>query len=405
MTGVTTTTTAAILKTLWPQSRVEDLVYADHPLLAMMPKMESFYGANLVLAFRYSDSQGRSPVFSTAQANVGAFSAAKVTLTRVKDYQVCQLDSEAIEASENDKGALIAALDTELESGFNNISRSLATALYGSGSGKLGQGATITDTNTITLANVDDIVNFEVGMSVVAAQTELGALRDSGDATPVLTVNRDAGSFTILVSDIGSLGATDYYFAEGDAPNNTGVMAKVTGLKGWIPATAPGATAFFGLDRTPDVTRLAGLRIDCTGLNPEEAVVTVLSKQSREGGRPSHMMTNHKDFRGIEISIGSKVEYEMASVGNIGFTGIKVIGPKGVAVVHADQDCTSGTMFSLQLNTWKLYSLKKAPRIFDRDGNKLSRVYNADSWEARIGYFAQLGCTAPGYNANVVMPA
>ncbi len=405
MVGVTTTTTAAILKTLWPQSRVEDLVYADHPLFAMMPKSESFYGANMVLAFRYADSQGRSTDFATAQANVGAFASAKVTLTRVKDYQICQLDSEAIEASENDKGALISALDTELESGFNNISRSLATALYGNGSGLLGRGATITNTNTITLENVDDIVNFEVGMQVVAAATETGALRDSGDATAVLTVDRDAGSFTILVSDISSLGATDYYFVEGDAPNNTGVMAKVTGVAGWIPATAPGATAFFGLDRTPDVTRLGGLRIDCTGLNPEEAVVTVLSKQSREGGRPSHMMTNHKDFRGIEISIGSKVEYEMASVGNIGFTGIKVIGPKGVAVVHADQDCKSGRMFSLQLNTWKLYSLKKAPRIFDRDGNKLSRVYNADSWEARIGYFAQLGCVAPGYNANVTMPA
>jgi hypothetical protein len=43
--------------------------------------------------------------------------------------------------------------------------------------------------------------------------------------------------------------------------------------------------------------------------------------------------------------------------------------------------------------------------ILDLDGNKLSRVYNADLWEARICYFAQVGCEAPGYNATVVMPS
>ncbi len=398
MTGVTTTTTAAILKTLWPQSRVEDLVYKRHPLFAMMPKMEGFFGANLVLAFRYADSLGRSAAFATAQTNVGAFSSAKVTLTRVKDYQVCQLDSESIEATENDKGALIAALDTELESGFNNISRSLATALYGTGSGSLGRVGSFTAT-VITLKNIDDVAKFEVGHRIVASSADTTGSRNSAAVMPITAVDRDLGTLTADTSLVAALANDDYLQLEGDW------NAKVTGLAGWIPSTAPTSASFFGLDRTPDVTRMAGLRIDCTGLNPEEAVVTVLSKQNREGGSPSHMMTNHKDFRGIEISIGSKVEYEMASVGNIGFTGIKVIGPSGTATVYADQDCDSGRMYSLQLDTWKLYSLKKAPRIFDRDGNKLSRVYNADRWEARIGYFAQLGCTAPGFNANVTMPA
>lgn len=400
---VNTTNTAAILKTLWPQERVEDLVYADHPLFAMMPKMEGFYGANMVLAFRYADSAGRSANFVKAQANQGNFASAKVTLTRVKDYQICQLESEAIEASENDKGALIAALDTELESGFNNISRSLATALYGTGSGSISRVGSFTAT-AVTLKNIDDVAKFEVNMKLTASATDTGATRNASAATLITGVDRDLGVITCDTTLIAALANDDFLQIEGDAQNG-GAALKVTGLAGWIPRTAPTATMFFGLDRTPDVTRLGGLRMDCSGLNPEEAVVTVLSKQSREGGRPSHMFTNHKDFRGIEISIGSKVEYEMASIGNIGFTGVKVIGPKGVSMVIPDQDCDSGLAYSLQLNTWKIYSLKKAPRIFDRDGNKLSRLSNADSWEARIGYFAQLGCTAPGYNANVLMPA
>lgn len=398
MTGVTTTTTAAILKTLWPQGRVDNMVYKDHPLFAMMPKSEAFFGANLVLAVRYADSAGRSATFAKAQANVGAFASSKFTLTRVKDYQICQLDSEAIEASENDKGALIAALDTELESGFNNISRSLATALYGTGSGSIGRVGSFTAT-AITLKNIDDVAKFETGMKLVASSADTTGSRNSAAATPVTAVDRDLGIVTCDTTLIAALANDDYLQIEGDW------NAKVSGLAAWLPSTAPTATPFFGMDRSVDVTRLGGLRIDCSGLNPEEEAVTVLSKLAREGGRPSHIMCNHKDFRGIEISIGSKVEYEMASVGDIGFTGIKLNGPKGPVTVHADQDCDSGTAYALQMDTFKLYSLKKAPRIFDRDGNKLSRVYNADSWEARIGYFAQLGCHAPGYNANVVMPA
>jgi hypothetical protein len=41
----------------------------------------------------------------------------------------------------------------------------------------------------------------------------------------------------------------------------------------------------------------------------------------------------------------------------------------------------------------------------DQDGNRMLRIYNQDALEARIGYYAQLGCDAPGYNATIAMPA
>jgi hypothetical protein len=55
----------------------------------------------------------------------------------------------------------------------------------------------------------------------------------------------------------------------------------------------------------------------------------------------------------------------------------------------------------LQLDVWKLYSLGKAPRILDADGLKMLRESSADAVEVRAGYYAQLGCRAPGWNANV----
>lgn len=404
---VTSTDMKAILKTLWPQSRVENLVYKKHPLLAMLPKDEGFYGENMVLAVRFADTQGRSATFSTAQANATAFQARKFVLTRAKDYQVITLETEAILASKKDKGALIKALDTEMQSGMNNISKSLATALYRGQSGAIGNLASDPGTGTtLALANINDVTSFEVGMKIVFAATATGALR-AGGARTISAVNRDSGAIEVSAAMDAAVGSGDFIIAEGDAAGGSGSGNKVSGLADWLPSAAPtvgGGDSFFGVDRSVDPTRLAGLRVDASGLNPEEALVTSLSRLAREGGDPSHLFLNHADFRNVEIALGSKVQYEMMSVGGIGFNGLKVIGPNGPVKVVADQDCPQGVGYVLDMSCWKLYSLEKCPQVIDLDGNELRREASADRFESRIAYWAQLGCEAPGFNARVIMP-
>ena len=55
----------------------------------------------------------------------------------------------------------------------------------------------------------------------------------------------------------------------------------------------------------------------------------------------------------------------------------------------------------LTMNVWKLYSLGKAPKILDTDGLKMLRESTSDAVEVRVGYYAQLGCRAPGFNVNI----
>jgi hypothetical protein len=403
---VTSTDTRAILKVLWPQSRVENLVYADHPFLAMVPKSEDFYGENMVIAVRVGDTQGRSATFATAQANISNFQAKKFIITRAKDYQLFSLETEAILATKRDKGALIKALDVEIESAMNNISKSLAISLYRGQSGYLGQLLDDPGTGTtLNLKNPNDVTSFEVGMKIVFSATKTGALR-AGGARTISAVNRDTGVLTISAAADAALGSDDYIFAEGDAAAGSSVL-KVSGLEDWLPSTAPvlGSDSFMSLDRGSDPTRLAGLRMDVSGLNPEEACVTIFSRQAREGGKPSHLMTNHADYRNIEISLGSKICYEDLKVGEIGFQAIKINGPKGPVRILADQDCPAGRGFALDMRHWKLHSLEKCPQMLDLDGNKLSREASADRWEGRIAYFAQLANSAPGYNANATLPS
>lgn len=409
---VSVTNSAYILKTLWPQKRVVNEVYKDHAFLAMVPKSEQFYGENMVIAVRIADTQGRSASFSTAQAAAGNHQGKRFYITRASDYQVVSLSTEAILASKNDRGALIKNLDTEMQSGMNNISKSLATALYRGQSGYLARIGAITSA-TITLANINDVTSFELGMILVASASKTGANRSTPATATITAVDRDtgvlgfaAGTFTGTNWSASSSG--DYLFASGDNANGSGSGNKVSGLEDWLPSTAPtSGDSFFQVDRSVDTTRLAGLRMDVSGLNPEEGLITVLSRLGREGGRPDHAFTNHLDFRNIEFQLGSKVVYKQSSVGEIGFTGLEVVSGsgRGTCTLYADQDCPAGRLYALQLDTWKLHSLEECPMIMDLDGNKLSRVYNADLWEARICYFAQTACEAPGFNATVVMPS
>jgi hypothetical protein len=55
----------------------------------------------------------------------------------------------------------------------------------------------------------------------------------------------------------------------------------------------------------------------------------------------------------------------------------------------------------LQMDVWKLYSLGAAPKLLNQDGNRVLRQSDEDGVEIRTGYYAQLGCRAPGFNIRL----
>ena len=126
-----------------------------------------------------------------------------------------------------------------MQAGINNISASLAQSLYGDGTGAKGQSAS--NSSPITLVNINDITNFEVGMVIVAASSATGSIRSGSGA--ITAVDRDAGTIT-YTGTITSLTANDYLFTQGDAPNG-GANVKVSGLPP-DSSSAPAPTAFFG---------------------------------------------------------------------------------------------------------------------------------------------------------------
>lgn len=397
-----TTSYAYALKTLYPDKRVETMAYKDNPFYAFVPKNQKFFGENRVVPVIYGDPQGRSAVFATAQANKDNHRGVKFTITRASDYSLASITSEVIEASANDSGALMQASKTEMDGAFNSIIRSCAIALYGSGTGVIGQisSAAIAG-STVVLAQPDDITNFEVGQKLQLSATDGGgALRSAGATMTVATVDRSAGTFTTVAGVVASIAAAaplDYIIQQGDYD------AKLKGLAAWLPSAAPGATPFFGVARNVDTTRLGGVRYDGSGVPVDEALIEGAYRVGREGGTPSHCFLNYAQFANLQKALGSKVEYTDLSVGEIGFRGIVVHGPKKPIQVFADQNCPKGVAYLLQLDSWTLHSLGQVPKILNLDGLDMLREASSDGYEFRIGYRAQLACNAPGFNARITL--
>jgi hypothetical protein len=394
---------APALKQYYSNTRVENMVYRDHPFMAMLAKDENFYGKNLPLPIIIGTPQRRSASFAIAKANGSSSTLRDFLLLRKKDYSLASIDNETAEASENDKGAFLKALTVETDGAFQAASISMASSLFRDGSGAIGQIATGGITGAVvTLADVEEIVNFEIGMTVqFAAAKSTGALRSTGSTLEIIAVDRDLGkiTFSANVSTLADVVALDFLFAEGDRNE------KLSGLDAWLPYVAPTlGDSFFGIDRSVDPVRLAGVRIDGTAMPVEEAFIKGGARVNREGGNPDIALCSYNRWEQLNKALGSKVQYNVTQAygrADIGFQGIAVKTNKGIMNVVADPFCPDDKGYLLTSKSWKLYSLKKAIRILDLDGNKMLRDGNSDSVELRIGGYSQLGCNAPGHNGVI----
>ena len=414
------------LKKLWPQDRIKNLAYKDHPFFAMVQKNEDFYGESMYIVMQDRRPAGRSATFSTAktisETSYGSPGGCRFLLERAKDYAVFGMDTESMLASSRDVGSMIKGYDRTMQGAVEGLSASLASSLVRGKSGLRGVVSVDTATDSgsadyilITLTNKEDIVNFEPGMYVSFSASESAITAQDVLNTGTLTelavgaVDRDAGTFRAMLgaaasSDVNvDLSASyPYIFEAGDfTTGSTGL--KSLGLIDWLPSTAPTSASadFLNVIRSVDPVRRAGARIDISSLNPEEGLATALTKMAVHNASPRSMFVNPTDYLNFILSLGSKVETEYMSVATIGFESLKVRGPRGIVSVIGDPDVPKATGYLLDMGTWTFHSMGAAPQVLDQDGAILHRAESSDLWQGRMVYFGNLACDAPGHNANV----
>jgi len=215
-------------------------------------------------------------------------------------------------------------------------------------------------------------------------------------------VDRDAG--TITLDDSTGYVDTDFLFQIGDANNNGARPSKLVGLDGWLPETKT-ATLFFGVDRTADATRLGGVFYDADAAsdNTEDGLVNAGARLFTEGGRPDVVMVNPIRLAILDRLLEARGNYEKVDSvdADVGFDSIRIHTGGGTVRVVGDPWCPKNVGYMLQRDTWSLCSVGEAPQILTHDGMRVLRNAAADSIEVRAGYYANLACSAPGWNCRI----
>jgi hypothetical protein len=400
------------LKERYTPETVEDLTMKDHVFLAHVKKNESFSGDALnvpVIAVNPQGIAGSSlAVAQTNSTNLGGF---KFQLT-VGDYRgSVSIGDKVIKASRGQEGAFLRNQIAEVDGLYAQMAENLATYCYSNGGNSLGAIGTL-NTNSIVLSDTSQIVNFEVGMQCVFSSGDGSStghsLRASGANALVTAVDRETGTITFTTGELAavtSLAAADYIFREGDFVGNTGV-AIFAGLGAFITATNSPA-ALYGMTRTSDPARLAGIRVpsaDVAGRSIDERLqrLAVYMTGRNKGPGGDKVYLNPEDWQNLHNALGSRVVIKNDEH-NVrwGFDGIQMVLAGRTCMVYSDRHCPKGVGWILLSKTWTMHSMGKLIHRVNGDGLESLRAGTANDYEIRLISYPALCTNAPGYNGRV----
>lgn len=421
----------AALKELYVDDKdyMKNIVYSKNPWLAMIPKNESpdgFAGKYIPVPLEYGNPQGRAHTFANAQNQQTASDVVSYFVYAIQDYQLVTITNLLMEQTKSNAGAFVDEASRTMDNGFRNISNNMAFELFSGGTASRGQissaGITYSAPNlSFTLTNSQQVVQFEVGMTLQASTTDGGAALQNVpgtiDAIQITSVNRGSGLITGVVvqgSPQLSWGAGDFLQVLGDigigGSTTIAGMLGLSGLAAWVPFVDPPSNDnFWGVNRSADPTRLAGLRYDGSAQTISEGLTSALAFGNREGASFDLIIIDFTSYATLINELGAKVQYVMLEHDEVevAFEAIHFHSAYGKIPVVADRSCQAQTAWCLTTDTWKLRSLGKAPHIltYGMEGLEGLRVGNADALEIRIAYYGNVICCAPGYNMNVRLSA
>lgn len=390
-----------ILKVLYPKGVSEVLAPECAAFKLLKKDPDALRGEYKSIVVQHTGSAGASADFATAQSNKNPSKFVKFMVDAMTDYAVDSIDGKLIAQAKGNSDALVNGVKAVSDSLIYTIGRNIASNLYGDGSGTIGVIATGSDvsTTTITLANATDVIRFEPNDKVQLWDGSSSTPRDSGATVTIVSVDPDNGTITADAAwnTISGAAVSDHIIKEGNFFN------VATGFAGWLPDTAPGSTDnFFGVNRSVNPNRLAGVRVDGSGSNVDEALVMAANKVAMYGGRPDTAFINHMDFMDVVISRQSHLQIkDGTNTTHLGFESFKILGPAGVIEVFPDAYCPKGKAYLLTRSTWTIGSADPVPQFIDNDGSVLDRHASEDAFEIRLRAYWNLYCNAPGHNAVV----
>lgn len=406
----TITTWDAFLKERYLDNQVvEDLTHKSHKLLANTKKDEGFTGDGMPYPLIYGNPQGLGGTFSVAQTNATNISGAKFTLTSGDYFGVVDIGDKVIKASRNNPGAYLSNKTAEIDGLYTQCADDLEGFMFGNSGGSIGRRASAS-TNVITLSEPSQAGNFHVGMTVVASDADGSGSSDAlrTGSTTVASVDVNAGTVTLTsAAAITSFADNDYLFRQSAFRGSTSVFI-IHGLGSFIwPDSSP--PAVYGMTRTADVTKLAGVRVPAAqlvGKNIQERLrlLGVYMTGRADGPGADEVYLNPEDWDALETNLMSQGTRALTDTNTrFGFKMLEMTLGGESAKIYSARKCPRGTAFALKQSSWCMMSMGPLFAPQNEDGLEMLRKASSTDYEFRLIMYPTYATNAPGWNGRVAV--
>jgi len=395
-------------------SRPPELTWKQkHALLDHLPKMKAFEGEPGYWIWNIDyDHAAVSQNFAQALANRRPGSTIKFGTDAADIYSVAQFDAKTLRRARSNVGAFADTLESAYTNHMSAVIKRLAWGIYRNDNGYLATLSSVTaGSSYVTLTNRRDVYAFSVGAMLEFDDTATGASPKAETGADNFTITKiDAVNGRLYLTGIDgatNIAASDYVFILGDSKTN---QASFLGLESYFPATVSSGESFSStaVDRSAMRTRLAGHYLDGTSMALDDAIQEMLHEISyTSNGACTGIYMAPANMNVLARLCDAQVVRDPLGKGGIGYSGFEFAsGVQGNVTVYGDPACQSTDVWCLDTNSMALGHLTDDLCEIVTDGNdRLDRVYNADSVEARFRSWCNLAVFAPGNNGHILVNA
>lgn len=388
------------LKEWYQGTTVADLVYKNHPFLGIVPKNTNVRGNVYPKPIRYANITGQSATYLTAHEQQSPATRERWTCSHTDNYAKATVSNKVMELSMGDPAAFREALTDAVDSAYSAFANDLHFELLAR-LPKGGRGQASADISTLTIAlEPGEARFFEVGMRLQHGTAAQAALLDSGEIQIVTVVDRANDTIDIDADWTTATVDTHVLYRAGDFD------AKADSLGSWLPGSGVGATAFNGVDRTADPTRLAGVDgvKGTTAPLLTDSLVQTGAALYAQGGSPTHALISPADHAKLAFETEQRGRYAKVSStsGSISFSALEIMTGAGAVPCVAEPAVASDSYYMIDTGSgMELYSAGGVPRMFNKDGNFYHREETADTLAFYLFGFYGLVVQNPGGNSFV----
>ena len=302
---------------------------------------------------------------------------AQLTSTLKNLYGTIEISDKALRASENNSGAFVSLLNSEMDGLIKSSAFNFGRMLFGNGSGKLSRLVHRDDDHTVV---ANQIYNFVEGMRVDIRYN--GEVVDGCSGLEVVDVNYPESKL-ILGGDAlpASFESNTAIYAH-DSYNS-----EVTGLDAIFDENID---TLYGLSKTTNPWMKA---ISASSNTISETVMQNMldTIEMKSGSAPNIMITSF----GVRREIINAFSTNKRNIDTMELAGgFKALSFNGIPIV-ADRFCPYGTIYFLNTNDFALHQLCDWQWLSGDDGKILRQVPGKPVYTATLVKYAELMCSRP----------